>query len=160
MSFNAKILAEYTAPKSWKLFREVSFEFDLNNDDVALCKLIGANIKDLGKGKAKIICKEGMWTDLASVPRAAWAFIAPWDVARAAIIHDHLYAVLRNYHNGKKCDKAKWKQARKLADDIFLKGMNASDPKVPSWKKYAAYYAVRCFGWGPASAKGQDKFGI
>ena len=36
MAFNAKILAEYTAPKSWKLFREVSFEFDLNNDDVAL----------------------------------------------------------------------------------------------------------------------------
>ena len=69
-------------------------------------------------------------------------------------------AVLRNYHNGKKCDKAKWKQARKLADDIFLKGMEASDPKVPAWKKYAAYYAVRCFGWGPASAKGQDKFGL
>lgn len=160
MSFNAKILAEYTAPKSWKLFREITFVCDLNDEEVELLKLIGANITDEGKGKAKIVCKEGMWTDLASVPRAAWAFIAPWDVARAAIIHDHLYAVLRNYHNSEGCDKGKWKQARKLSDDVFLKGMNASNPKVPAWKKYSAYYAVRLFGWGPASAKGQDKFGL
>ena len=35
---------------------------------------------------------------------------------------------------------------REIADHIFLEGMNASEPPVPSWKKYAAYWAVRMFG--------------
>ena len=35
---------------------------------------------------------------------------------------------------------------RKIADDVFLEGMHASEPPVPAWKKYAAYYAVRMFG--------------
>ena len=30
-------------------------------------------------------------TDMASVPRGCWAFIAPFDVARAIVIHDILY---------------------------------------------------------------------
>ena len=30
-------------------------------------------------------------TDMASVPRGCWAFIAPFDVARAAVVHDILY---------------------------------------------------------------------
>ena len=34
----------------------------------------------------------------------------------------------------------------KIADDIFLEGMHASEPAVPSWKKYSAYWAVRMFG--------------
>ena len=34
-----------------------------------------------------VTCDAGMKTDLASVPRIAWAVIAPWDVARAAVIH-------------------------------------------------------------------------
>ena len=35
---------------------------------------------------------------------------------------------------------------RKIADDVFLEGMHSSEPPVPAWKKYAAYYAVRMFG--------------
>ena len=43
----------------------------------------------------------GYDTDLASIPRAGWALVAPWDVARAAIIHDILvwciaYDALKN----------------------------------------------------------------
>ena len=34
------------------------------------------------------------WT-IASIHRLAWSFIAPWDVARAAVIHDVLYEALR-----------------------------------------------------------------
>ena len=40
---------------------------------------------------------KGFVTDLASVPRAAGAIMAPWDVARAAIIHDLLYKKIRQY---------------------------------------------------------------
>ena len=92
-----------------------------------------------------------MQTDLASVPRICWALISPWDVARAAIIHDHLYAALRSY-----CDEVDyspdiWKKGKDLSDTIFLLGMKSPDPKVPAWKIYPAYWAVRLFGRGPAS---------
>ena len=87
-----------------------------------------------------------MKTDLASTPRILWNLIAPWDVARAAIIHDHLYAALRGFYHkevtprtmsgrrketvdksgiaqaeGKKY-KSKWRNARALSDKIFFLG--------------------------------------
>jgi hypothetical protein len=46
---------------------------------------------------SKITCKKGFVTDLASVPRAIWWLISPWDIARAAIIHDLLYKRIREY---------------------------------------------------------------
>ena len=80
---------------------------------------------------------------------AAW--ISPWDVARAAIIHDHLYAKLRLYYKTDSMMQSKWKAAKVLSDKIFLLGMKSADPKVPCWKIYPAYWAVRLFGRGPAS---------
>ena len=134
---------------------------------------MGANVTETGR----ITCKKGMKTDLASTPRILWNLIAPWDVARAAIIHDHLYAALRGFYHkevtprtmsgrrketvdksglaqaeGKKY-KSKWRNARALSDKIFLLGMKAAEPSVPSWKIYSAYWAVRAFGRWPASAK-------
>ena len=91
-----------------------------------------------------------MKTDLASVPRICWAVISPWDVARAAIIHDHLYAKLRLYYTSGHGMSSnwywKWKAAKVLSDKIFLLGMKSADPKVPFWKMYPAYWAVRLFG--------------
>ena len=152
--FNGKISAEFSPPKTWVLNKELSFKTDkLTDSDIKILQKVGANIDDEGQ----ISCDEGMKTDLASVPRACWAFIAPWDVARAAVIHDHLYASLRYYYNhDSNMNKKVWKKGRSLSDKIFLLGMKAAEPKVPFWKKYAAYDSVRAFGRWPASKKTED----
>jgi len=149
--FNGKISAEFSPPKTWVLNKELSFKTDrLSDSDIKILQKVGANIDEQGQ----INCDKGMKTDLASVPRACWAFIAPWDVARAAVIHDHLYASLRHYYNyTPNMDKKVWKKGRSLSDKIFLLGMKAAEPKVPFWKKYAAYDSVRAFGRWPASKK-------
>ena len=154
--FNGKLVAEFTPPKTWVLEKQLSFESEeLNDADVAILSQCGASVVDTGRGTGRVSCGKGMKTDLASVPRAIWAFISPWDVARAAVIHDHLYAKLRHFwwHGGGKGDKKTWKRARYLSDRVFLDGMKSAEPEVSSWKIYASYYAVRMFGRWPASAK-------
>jgi len=98
---------------------------------------------------------------MASVPRACWAFIAPFDVARAAVIHDLLYKNIRQFRWYEQLTDSKghwpaWretkleldhiKQAKAIADKIFLCAMNDSEPKVASYKKNPAYWAVKVFG--------------
>jgi hypothetical protein len=145
--FSNKIVAEFTPPKTWMLEDELAFETnELKDEDIEVLIKIGANIVDTGRDTGRITCRKGMKTDLASVPRICWAVISPWDVARAAIIHDHLYAALRSY-----CDEVDysynvWKRGKDLSDIIFLLGMKSADPKVPCWKMYPAYWAVRLFG--------------
>ena len=142
-SFTNKIVAEFTPPKTWKLEEDLGFrEGSLTKDQVELLRGVGANIKDSGM----ITCTKGMRTDLASTPRICWALISPWDVARAAIIHDHLYAKLRLYYQKENMVQSKWENAKVLSDKIFLLGMKSADPKVPFWKMYPAYWAVRLFG--------------
>ena len=149
-NFNAKISAEFTPPKTWKLEKQLSFKTHLlTKDDIEILKEIGVNIADTGR----ITCDVGMKTDLASVPRAVWGIISPWDVARAAVIHDHLYATLREYYHSEDMSSLKWKRCRKLADKIFLLGMKAADPKVSKFKIYSAYWSVRLFGRWPASGE-------
>ena len=147
-SFNDKISAEFTPPKTCELERTLSFKTHLlTQDDIKSLKEIGANIANTGR----ISCSKGMKTDLASVPRAVWGIISPWDVARAAVIHDHLYASLRSYYHSKSMNKKTWKKARKLSDRIFLWGMQSAQPSVRKYKIYPAYWAVRAFGRWPAS---------
>jgi len=171
--FNAKIAAEFTPPKTWRLQKPLSFQTRLDKDQVALLRKVGVNVSShKTKIFGKVTCKEGMKTDLASVPRAVWAFISPWDVARAAVIHDHLYASLRKYFHSSNSQpaflspaqranrrKSTWRKARKLSDNIFLWGMQSADPPVSGFKIWSAYWSVRLFGRWPASAKpeGQEK---
>ena len=151
--FNGKIRAEFTPPKTWKLDKTLSFLMkNLTQSQIGILHKVGANIS----GTGRITCKTGMETDLASVPRICWAFIAPWDVARAAVIHDHLYATLRKYFHSDIKNKKTWREARKLSDFVFLEGMRSAEPSVPSWKIYSAYWAVRVFGRWPASARDGD----
>ena len=159
--FNGKISAEFTPPKTWVLNRELSFqtnEFTKEENDIL--KEVGANVTvgALVEDDCQITCDKGMKTDLASVPRIAWAVIAPWDCARAAVIHDHLYAVLRKYYHSEDKVKSTWRKARKLSDDVFLLGMKSADPKISKFKMYSAYWSVRLFGRWPASAKEQVKY--
>ena len=156
--FNGKIVAEFTPPKTWELEKSLAFKTDdLSEAEIGLLKDVGVNISSTGR----ITCKKGMKTDLASVPRIIWNFISPWDVARAATIHDHLYATLRKYFSDnvdenknvkdKALNKKIWSKARALSDKVFLLGMRSADPKVPSWKIHSAHSAVRLFGSWPAS---------
>ena len=89
-------------------------------------------------------------TDLASVPRALWWLIAPFDVARAAIIHDLLYKTIRQYRWKKKSkeDKDLIKAAKIASDKVFLLGMYDAEPKIPGWKSYLSWKAVDLFGNG------------
>ena len=113
---------------------------------------------------SKITCTKGFITDLASVPRAIWWLISPWDIARAAIIHDLLYKRIRQYrakddnlveyqdvdelYQGVDKFTNNYKAAKKAADKVFLMAMKDAEPSIPKWKMYAAYYAVvLCGRW-------------
>lgn len=137
--FNNKISAEYHPPKKWILERVLSY----TNDDINSEALVDVGLG--GKDK-EVKCAKGFVTDLASVPRAIWWLIAPWDIARAAIIHDLLYKQIRVYRAKTDHDKKLVGPAKVAADKVFLMAMKDAEPSVPSWKIYAAYYAVVLFG--------------
>ena len=147
--FNDKISAEFHPPRKWVLERALSYT---NKDlDVDALREIGVQITKTGK----ITCKKDFVTDLASVPRICWMLIAPWDIARAAIIHDLLYKRIRQYREKEGSLDAhpnsyevvqNYKTAKKEADKVFLAAMKDADPSVPKWKIYSAYYSVVLFG--------------
>jgi len=113
--------------------------------------------------RSEIYVEDGFVTDLASVPRICWAFIAPWDVARAAIIHDLLYKKIRVYR--RECSKTLMNSedpkvistAKKAADDIFHMAMKDAEPPVANWKIAAAYYSVKMFGRRAIIPKEEDE---
>ena len=143
--FNNKISAEYNPPRKWILERALSYT-NPDIDEVAL-ERVGVDVTG-----SKITVKKDFVTDLASVPRVCWAFIAPWDVARAAIIHDLLYKCIRQYRA--ECSKGLKNSedpkvisnAKKASDDVFHMAMKDAEPSVAGWKIAAAYYSVRMFG--------------
>ena len=84
---------------------------------------------------------------MASVPRVCWSFIAPFDVARAAVIHDIMYEKINGaFKKGIIESKKEREIYRKIADTTFLEGMLSAEPEVSKWKIWSAYYAVRMFG--------------
>jgi len=143
--FNGLVEAIFLPPRNWVLQSKLTFTCGhLNNEHVKLLSKCGVEISDKGKGKAEITAPKGYITDLASVPRAAWAFIAPFDVARAAIIHDVLYEKINGAFKAGKIDDRE--PARELADNTFRHAMECSSPAVAGWKIFSAYWSVRVFG--------------
>ena len=143
--FNNKIEAEFNPPRKWVLSRMLTYTNQDINAEALKC--VGVEIKE-----SNIIVGEGFLTDLASVPRMCWAFIAPWDVARAAIIHDLLYKRIRQYRAEKAETSGNWedpktiREAKKASDDVFHMAMKDANPSVAGWKIAAAYYSVKMFG--------------
>jgi hypothetical protein len=79
---------------------------------------------------------EGFEFDLASIPRALWWLIAPFDLSIVApLVHDWLY---RNGGGGR--------YTRQGADDVFLRIMVLEG--VPGWRRISAWRIVRLFGGG------------
>ena len=151
-TFNAKILAEFQPPRKWKLGRDLTYTTTkLMGDEIKSLQDIGVDVKrdtDISP-EASITVPTDFMTDLASTPRLLWAFIAPFDVARAAIVHDLLYKSIRQYRWQKGTieeDKKLIKKAKVVADKVFLLAMKDADPKVSGWKIYSAWKAVDLFG--------------
>ena len=141
--FNNKIEAEFDPPRKWILSRALTY----TNPDIDEDALERVGVKVVG---SRITVKKDFVTDLASVPRMCWAFIAPWDVARAAIIHDLLYKRIRQHrkvHSKSLGEDMKViNEAKKASDDVFHMAMKDAEPPVAGWKIAAAYYSVRLFG--------------
>ena len=149
--------ATFNPPRNWTLLEDLKFYSDIITEEQAsMLKWCGVKIRNSNKTEQYIITiPKSYITDMASVPRGCWAFIAPFDVARAAVVHDILYEKINTQYKivnesaaaeDGPATKKEREVYRKIADDVFLEGMNASEPPVPAWKKYAAYYAVRVFG--------------
>ena len=148
--FTNKILAEFQPPKKWKLGRDLVYTTtDLYANEVKALKDVGVEIvRDTNKTET-ITVPSGFITDLASTPRILWNVIAPFDVARAAIVHDLLYKSIRQYRWKKGLieeDKELIKNAKVAADKVFLLAMKDAEPKVSGWKIYSAWKAVDLFG--------------
>ena len=143
--FNNKIQAEFNPPRKWILSRMLTYT-NPDIDEDAL-ERVGVEVKG-----CKITVRKDFVTDLASVPRMCWAFVAPWDVARAAIIHDLLYKRIRQYRAEKKKklgnfeDPKVIREAKRASDNVFHMAMKDAEPSIAGWKIAAAYYSVRMFG--------------
>ena len=142
--FNNLLDAKFNPPRKWTLDTPLKFDSDtLSDEGRDLLKYCGVRVTN----KNVVSVPKGYITDLASVPRFCWAFIAPFDVARAAVVHDILYEKINTAYKGEKIltkhDREKY---RKVADDVFKEGMESAVPPVPKWKIWAAYNAVRVFG--------------
>ena len=147
--FNAKIMAEFNPPRKWILGRDLSYTTkDLSVADIKALKGVGVRVKRDTNKTETIKVPTGFVTDLASVPRALWWAIAPFDVARAAIIHDLLYKSIRQYRwkMKDKEDKELIKQAKIASDKVFKLAMKDADPKIAGWKIYSSWKAVDLFG--------------
>ena len=155
--FDSLMKATFNPPRNWTLLEDLKFYSDkLTEEQAEMLRHCNVQVRNSTKTKQYIITvpKKNI-TAMASVPRGCWAFIAPFDVARAAVVHDILYEKINTQYKivnesaaaeDGPVNKKEREAYRKIADDIFLEGMNASEPPVAAWKKYAAYYAVRAFG--------------
>lgn len=144
-------MAEFNPPRKWVLGRDLSYTTsDLSVEDIKSLQAVGVKVKRDTNKTETITVPKGFVTDLASVPRAMWAFIAPFDVARAAIVHDLLYKTIRQYRwkMKDKEDKELVKKAKIASDKVFLLGMHDAEPKIPGWKSYSSWKAVDLFGNG------------
>ena len=149
--FNDRLMTEFWPPRGWRLGRDLTYTTkDITADEIKTLKAVGVKIKRDTNKTESIVVPSGFETDLASVPRAAWALIAPWDVARAAIVHDILYKTIRQYRWKMKTkeDKDLVAKAKVISDKVFLLAMNDAEPPVAQWKKYSAWKAVDLFGNG------------
>ena len=87
--FKGSLYTEFLPPRFWRLTEDLKLNTDSLHD---IDKQMLNEIPGIKCSKAGMITvPSGYITDLASVPRFCWIFIAPFDVARAAVIHDILY---------------------------------------------------------------------
>ena len=142
--FNRLLDADFQPPRTWILDLSLAFDSDvLSETEAKALKLVGAKLNK----NNKITVPKGFKTDLASVPRGIWWFIAPFDIARAGVVHDYLYYCIRQYRaaTGEHQDVCLVSDAKLAADKVFKEAMTLSE-HVPAWKQWCAHKAVVLFG--------------
>ena len=93
--FNGLLDATFLPPRNWTLDKDLTFTSDtIKNYEITMLRNCNILISDEGT----ITVPAGYITDLASVPRPIWAVISPFDVARAAVIHDLLYEYINTQY--------------------------------------------------------------
>lgn len=94
-------------------------------------------------GPTRLTVAAGFEFDLASVPRAFWWLISPFELSvTAPLMHDWLYAYGGRPPPG--AAEPPRTYTRKEADQLFRRIMEQEG--VPAWRRTLAYYAVRLFG--------------
>lgn len=96
----------------------------------------------------EITLPAGFRTDLASVPRTFWRFVAPGDLRQASLPHDLIYSyaghVPADYYTVDSLPAPEsW--TRQSADRLFARVMRDAGVSMP--RRRAAYLAVRVAGW-------------
>ena len=137
--FRGSLYTEFLPPRYWRLTEALKLNTDSLHD---IDKQMLNEIPGIKCSKAGMI----------SVPRICWIFIAPFDVARAAVIHDILYEKINmGFEDGAIHKRSPY---RRIADKVFLEGMKSAFPNQPKWKIYACFWAVRIFGrWAIKKSK-------
>lgn len=112
------------------------------------------------EGIYRLVVLEGFEHDFASVPRLLWALIAPLDLGIASIFHDWIYqhagrVETLHWTGGDSWEPVGEPWTRRDADRLFARLMR--EQGVVSWRRRAAYLAVRVFAgsfWGmPCQAR-------
>ena len=102
----------------------------------------------------EVFIQAGFKTDLASIPRFFWRFMAPHELSIAApLVHDSLY---RNGGIAATPRGTMFLFTREQTDNLFLQIME--EEGVSWWKRNSAYRAVRLFAW--ASWKNKPVMGV
>jgi hypothetical protein len=105
-------------------------------------------------GETTITIDAGFEFDLASVPRAFWSLIAPFELSVAApLLHDFLYRCGGKPPAGSTHPPRTYTRAE--VDGMFRTIMEAE--AVSPWRRVLAYLAVRIFGrsaWRKLAARG------
>ena len=155
--WHSLLTADFLGDRHWVLTKPLSYEiFDfIDKDYLHIWQMLGADIElHIPEYSLLITVPKGYHTDLASIARPMWSIISPWDVARAAVVHDMLYGFIRK--NKEHLSKTRIKVLRNQADKIFRQGMRDADPEVAKWRIGICYYFVRSLGW--ASIIKEPKF--
>ena len=155
--WSGKLDCTFHGKMHWELNEPLWFLSEAASEHHDLWKEMGVRITHhKPTSKSKVYAPKGFDTDLASIPRAGWALVSPWDVARPAIIHDVLYAAIRKFRYHHNDDKIAFK-AKKVADLVFKHAMDDAEPPVSGWKKWLCYQAVNWFGKSSVAPTEADK---
>jgi uncharacterized protein DUF1353 len=117
----------------------------LTHDDIRNLWILAADCSYTTE-EHNVTALHGFETDLSSIPRIFWSIIDPPELSLAApLFHDLIYRCAGELPSkfGKIDPENGFVFTREEVDDLFLELMTKAG--IPSWKRNAAYWAVRGF---------------
>ena len=126
--FNGLIKASLH-PQNMEIIKRVNFRTNaISGEDIQTLQSIGVDCNSVEKSRWT-----SFKTDLPLCPELYRCF--PWDIARAAVIHDQLYACCVKYFRSLDSSKTVHNKAREIPDKVFLLAMNSAEPPIANWKR-------------------------